>query len=381
MKQILYILALVFLFFLGCKNEPAPENDPTPTPLPQLDSVVEVTTPDPYFLKKYVGKIDQYEVEAVLVNWGDGFISGRYWYKSKNKPIELSGELKPDDNSYEIAEFSNGKEGAKFLGNLTSTDTLNGDWHSADGKRNLPFTLIYSPPADEVARWKGNWHLNQVWDNGYLLIGNVSKDSFDFALSVVRGSHVGTLEGRVSHQGSKAIFKQKTYEDEPCELRFECFNDYILVEQPSSNLACGFGARAYAAGRFERKNLIRKTTLTVGTGDDDAFVSQTTHDEFRRLVGDKNYELFAFNMEVKERSTNEKGQTVVKGAVPGLFTTNEAIIIYDDSDKIWAATLDFKEGSDEPFLHIFTNDPSSKGKIPADIESWREGFKGYKVVW
>ena len=86
-------------------------------------------------------------------------------------------------------------------------------------------------------------------------------------------------------------------------------------------------------------------------------------------------------MEVKERTTNPKGQTVVTGAVPGLFTTNEAIIIYDASNKIWAATLDFKEGSDDPFVHFFTNDASSKGKIHPDIESWREGFKSYKMVW
>lgn len=381
MKHTIYLLTFGILLLQACKNDPLPPTETVPAELPALDSVVEVKTPDPYFLKKYAGKIDQFEVEMVLVNWGDGFISGRYWYTSKNKPIELSGELKTDDKTYEIVEFSNGKEGAKFMGKMATIDTLSGSWRSADGKRNLPFNLIYSPPADEVALWKGNWHLNQVWDNGYLLIGNVTKDSFDFALSVVRGSHVGTLEGRASHQGSKAIFKQNTYEDEPCELRFECFDDYILIDQPSSNMACGFGARAYAAGRFERKNLVRKTTLTVGMGDSDAFRSQATHDEFRRLVGDKNYELFAFNMEVKEHSTNALGQTIVKGAVPGLFTTNEAILIYDKNNKIWAATLDFKEGSEDPFVHIFTNDPSSKGKIPADIDSWREGFKGYKIVW
>ncbi len=381
MRQTIFFFVLSCLWLIACKNDPPVATEPMPAELPQLDSVVEITTPDPYFLKKYSGQIDKYAVEMVLVNWGDGFLSGRYWYTSKNKPIELSGELKSEDNSYEIVEFSNGKEGAKFVGSLANIDTLTGTWTSKDGKRNFPFSLIYSSPAESVSGWKGNWHLNQVWDNGYLLIGNVTKDSFDFALSVVRSSHVGTLEGHASHQGSKALFKQKTYEDKPCELRFERFDDYILVEQPSSNLACGFGARAYAAGRFEQKKYLHKSTLTVGTSDGDTFFTQDTHDEFRRLVGDQNYELFAFNMEVKERSTNPKGQTVVQGAVPGLFTTNEAIIIYDASNKIWAATLDFKEGTDEPFVHVFTNDPSSKGKIHSDIESWREGFKAYKIVF
>lgn len=379
-KHFLYLLVFGMLWLAGCKNDPPPPIEPAP--LPPLDSIEVVTTPDPYFLKKYVGTIDgKLNVEMVLINWGDGFLSGRYWYTSKNKPIELSGELKPNDNSFEIVEFVNGKEGAKFIGGFHSPDSLSGSWASKDGNRTLPFSLGHLPSATDEANWTGNWHLNQVWDSGWLMIGNVTLDSFDFALTVVRGSHVGTLEGRAARKGSKAIFKQKTFEDEPCDLSFRQMGDHVLIEQVSSNLACGFGARAHAAGRFEKNKLIRKTMLTVGTEDDDVFLSQATHDEFRRLVGDKQYELFAFNMQVKERTTNQQGQTVITGAVPGLFTTNEAVIIYDASNKIWAATLDFKEGNDEPFLHHFTNDPASKNKLHPDIEAWRERFKTYKVVF
>lgn len=382
MKRILYLLAAATIWLAGCKNDTPPPPEPAPEPLPSLDTLEEITTPDPYFLKKYQGKIDgKLDIEMVLVNWGDGFISGRYWYTAKGyKPIELSGELLDSlNNSFNIVEFMDGKEGAKFTGNLTNPDSLTGIWTSKDGKRKLPFSVIFSPAANDEANWTGNWHLNQVWDSGYIMVGNVTKDSFDFALTVVRGSHVGTLEGRAAKQGSKAIFKQKTFENEPCEIRFESFGDHILVEQPSSSLSCGFGARAYASGRFERKKFIHKTTLPVGTGTDDVFFTQETHDAFRRLVGDKMYEVFAFNMEVKERKSNAQGQTVVTGAVPGLYTTNEAIIIYDATNKIWAATLEFKEGSDAPFVHCFSSDPASNQKLHPDIEIWREGFKEYKV--
>ncbi len=380
MKRILCLLAFATLWLAGCQNDPPPPA--LPEPLPPLDSVEVITTPDPYFLKKYNGTIDgKLNIEMVLVNWGDGFLSGRFWYTDKGKAIELSGELKPEDNSFDIAEFKDGKVGAKFTGTLSNHDTLSGTWASSDGKRNLPFILFYSPSTTDEANWTGNWHLNQVWDGGWLMVGNVSLDSFDFALSVVRGSHVGTLEGRAARKADKAIFKQKTYEDQPCELHFECFADHIQVEQPSSNLACGFGARAHADGRFEKAKIIRKSELTIGEGDDDVFPNQTIHDEFRRLVGDKMYELFAFNMQVKERTTNQRGEKVISGAVPGLFTTNEAIIIYNQSNIIWAATLDFKDGSDEPFLHHFTNDAAAKKKLHPDIEAWRERFKTYKVVF
>ncbi len=377
MKRTICLLALASLWLAGCKNDPPQPIEPPP--LPPLDSVEVVNTPDPYFLKKYKGNIDgKYDIEMVLVNWGDGFLSGRYWYATKNKPLELSGELK-EDKSYEIAEFMDGKVGAKFMGDLKNTDTLTGNWASADGKRNRPFTLVSSPSANDEGKWTGNWHLNQVWDGGWLMIGNVTADAFDFALSVVRGSHVGTLDGKAQRTGDKAIFKQKTYEEKPCELHFTNMGDHVLIDQVSDNLACGFGARAHAAGRFEKVKLIRKSLLSVGNREDDVFPSQALHDDFRRLVGDAMYETFAFNMQVKERSTNKLGQTVVTGAVPGLFTTNEAIIIFDQQGKIWATTLDFKEGSEEPYLHSFTNDAASKGKLHPDVEAWRERFKPYRV--
>ncbi|MBK8564942.1 MAG: hypothetical protein IPN76_16800 [Saprospiraceae bacterium] len=207
----------------------------------------------------------------------------------------------------------------------------------------------------------------------------MTADAFDFALSVVRGSHIGTLEGKAQRTGDKAIFKQKTYEEKPCELHFTNMGDHVLIDQVSDNLACGFGARAHAAGRFEKKKLIRKALLTVGSDAQDVFTNQALHDEFRRLVGDSMYETFAFNMQIRERATNKLGQTVITGAVPGLFTTNEAIIIFDQQGKIWATTLDFKEGSEAPHLHNFTNDAASKERLHPDVEAWRERFKSYKV--
>ncbi|MCC6723682.1 MAG: hypothetical protein IT258_04180 [Saprospiraceae bacterium] len=382
MKRILCLLAFAYFWLAGCQNDP-PAPPAEPAPLPPLDSVEVVETPDPYYLKKYVGKLgDKLDVELVLVNWGDGFISGRYQYTGLKKPIELSGDFKlGDGRSVAISEFENGKEGAKMTGVINAQDSLKLTWKSKDGKQILPLNAVYAPTETDSIGWTGNWHLNQVWDGGWLMVGNVTEDAFDFALSVVRGSHVGTLEGQAKRKGNEAIYKQVTYEEKPCELHFKNMGDHVLIDQASDNLACGFGARAHASGRFDKKKLIRKSVLAVGNGTDDVFPTQALHDEFRRLVGDKNYELFAFNMQVKERTTNKMGQTVVTGAVPGLFTTNEAIIIYDQSGKIWATTLDFKEGSDEPHLHNFTTVAGEKQKLHPDIETWRERFKNYKIVF
>jgi hypothetical protein len=80
MKHIMYLFAILLVGLTGCKNDTPPPPEPAPEPLPSLDTLEEITTPDPYFLKKYQGKIDgKLDIEMVLVNWGDGFISGRYW--------------------------------------------------------------------------------------------------------------------------------------------------------------------------------------------------------------------------------------------------------------------------------------------------------------
>lgn len=344
------------------------------------DSLGVESDPDNYFIKKYTGVINgNLAIEAILINWGDGYLSGRYWRQGKKDFFELSGELR-NDGGYEISEYLNDKETGMFSGNLSNYDTLAGAWSNAEETKRFPFELYASPPSVEQDNWSGNWHLNGVWDGGRLLIGNVTKDAFDFALVVVRGSHNGAIDGQAAIQGDRAIFNKADFMDEPCVLKFTNRDSFIQVDQSSSNFACGFGARAYADGQYERRKRHIAPTLKVGSGDDDVFPTQALHDEFKELAGDAFYELFAFNMELVQSTTDKSGRTVVTGYVQGLFNSNEAIIIFDRQNHIWAATLDYDETDSENFVRYFTNDPDSKRKMPADIENWREGFKTLRVI-
>ncbi len=376
------LFSILFLGLVSCNSDPPsniPEEIAPPAVLP--DSVELEEAPQTYFIKKYEGTLNNsIPVEMVLINWGDGFLSGRYWYKDKGKPIELSGEL-IDDASFQIVEFSNNRETGVFAGSLANPSQLNGVWSNPAKSKNFNFELHEVPPPAEAAAWAGNWHLNEVWDNGTLMIGNVSKDSFDFALTIVRSSHTGTIEGRAAITGEKARFSRKEYEEKPCVLLFQLKEDLIELEQPSSNFACGFGARAYAGGKYERLNLIKKARLQVGTGEDDVFPSQILHDTFKALVGEEKYELFAFNMQVKEVEKQSQGLTIVTGAIPGLFRTNEAVIVFNKTGTIWAATLDMDQTTNELLVRYFTNDPASKQKLPPAIQSWQEGFKDYRVIY
>ena len=383
MKKTPWLLSLPLLLGLAsCNSDPAPAITVTPPPPSELPDSIELEeAPQAYFLKKYEGTLNgAIRIEMVLVNWGDGFLSGRYWYKDKGKPIELTGEL-TDDTNFQIVEFSKNKETGAFAGTLADPSWLTGVWTNPSKTKNFTFDLSETPPPANVAAWAGNWHLNEIWDNGTLMIGNLSQDSFDFALTIVRSSHTGSIEGRAAISGNKARFNRKEFEDQPCVLVFELKDDLIEIEQPSTNFDCGFGARAYASGNYDRKNLIKKATLGVGTGEDAVFPSQVLHDTFKSLAGDEMYELFAFNMQEKEIEKKANGLTVVTGAIPGLFRTNDAVIVFDKKGVIWAATLDVDETTNESLVRYFTNDAASKRKLPPEIQSWREGFKDYRLIY
>lgn len=377
--------ALLFNCFACRQDRPAPKPAVTTIDsLPPLDSVMLAKEPDPFFLKKYVGKVGNTpNAELMLINWGDGFLSGRYSTGAGKLASELSGELR-QDSSFELFELVRGKENAVFKGKMGDPTSLEGSWQAKNKKTPLPVSLqeVVPTPSTDPTGWSGNWHLNQVWDNGFLMIGNVDQDSFDFALSVSRGSHIGTIEGRAALEGRMAVFNKADYDVEPCVLKFWHEGGAVRVEQPSTTLSCGFGARAHAGGRYERQNLVRLTKLKVGNGEGAVFDTKAAHDTFRKLVGDETYEKFALNMQQVEHSRTNDGKVVVSGTVPGFLGSHEAVIMYSPQGKIWAATLDFLDENDiDPVIRYFTNDPAAKQKLPNELAAWKEGFKDYRVVF
>lgn len=379
MRFAFWLMIPGLLNMTACKNDPSPSQPPTEL---VADTTDVPGIPDPYYLKKYGGNIDgKNQIEMVLINWGDGYISGRYWYAGKNTPLELSGELN-EDNSYVVYESIKGKETGFFSGILSDPAHLTGSWSNPSKTRNLSFEVYEMLPEDDETGWNGNWHLNAVWDSGKLMIGNVTRDSFDFAVSILRGTHTGTLEGRAALKEKQALYNQKVFEEEPCKLTFIHQGHLIQVEQASSNFACGFGARASAAGKYERRVRKEKATLLVGTGEGAVFPTQALHDDFKKMVSDKNYEIFAFNMqEVQQTKDPKTGRIIVTGFIPGLFGTNEAIIIFDQQGKMWAAAIDYEEISTETFVRYFTNDPAAVRQLPTGIEDWREGFRNLRVAF
>ena len=235
--------------------------------------------------------------------------------------------------------------------------------------------------------WTGAWFMNGIWDGGTLIIGNESEESFEFALSFTRSGHVGILDGVAKKENEhSASYDHIVFndEEEACKLNFKFHKEYIDLEQLSSNMACGFGFRAFAGGKYENDYKDLKATLSH-SGEDSVFTNKPEHDAFLQLVGQDFYDLFAFNMqgfgEYEKDIKDQFNARAIAGAAVGFYGSNEAIIMYDKKQNFWAATIEWDEMADDPNIHYFTNNEQYKSSLPFTIQNWKDSFSDYGVKY
>lgn len=329
------------------------------------------------FVRKFHGTVEgKYPIIVLLTSWGDNRLTGSYYYERIGKAIELHGSF-TGEGRFKLREFIDGRQSGIFTGEFFSADSVGGVWFdSHGGGRKLSFGLR-SLENETPAPWTGTWYLNDPWDEGRLIIGNESNDSMDFALKVVRGNHLGQIEGRASLNGREAIFNGSLFGEEPCGFKFILGDRYVEVIQQTGSLNCGFGVRAYADGRFEAELRKVKPELSHGSGEEKVFRTNDQLDAFRRVVGEKWYDIFAFNMQgtinVAPMDGDPPGCRVVEGAVAGLFATNQAILMHDDRGRFWGLTTNFEE-DDQQIVQYVTNAEEWKRKMPPSLKSWYDQF-------
>ena len=71
---------------------------------------------------------------------------------------------------------------------------------------------------------------------------------------------------------------------------------------------------------------------------------------------------------------------VFVGSVAGLGTINEAIIMRNEKNIFWTATIIYDELKDDFIVKYHSNDGDFKSKLPFTIEEWRSRFEEFKVV-
>jgi hypothetical protein len=80
-----------------------------------------------------------------------------------------------------------------------------------------------------------------------------------------------------------------------------------------------------------------------------------------------------------EKDEDGIGATVKSGAIRGLFSINEAIVMIGPDNKIWAAALQAKEPANE--ITYITNVPGAETTLPKTLDAWVKRFEGRTVVY
>jgi hypothetical protein len=309
-----------------------------------------------------------------------GKISGSYFYEKDKTPISLKGTvdknftLDINSGNFEIQEFdAQGKVTGTFRVERTSILNLEGDWTKPGSDKKLPFALQVDPVYHQgkSSGWAGEWNYTKStqFASNSITIGNEQPGSFDFTMGGGSGAHTCQLEGTAQISGTKASW---TDSETGCKVTITLKAGKLALKTTEQcNGFCGIGAQFYN-GEYRHGPVKEMDLVELGV------LKKAQQKELQRLSG-KDYDLFvnSFQLTSEEEDLDGIGIKGTSGAVRGLFTYMEAIVLYRPDGKMWAAVIDTHDDT----VKYFTNDPAYAGKLLKTIDKWRERFADKKVLF
>ncbi|MBD3921823.1 hypothetical protein H8B09_23890 [Paenibacillus sp. PR3] len=332
----------------------------------------------------------KYPIEMKLTLDGSN-VGGTYMYTKYKQDLKLQGTVDQaastrDKISVSMDEFDqNGELTGHFVGALIYNTashspallSFSGDWSNADGTNTIPFevTPVGSSTSSATntvvsdADWLGEWELKDSTQfvNQGLEIQEVTPQSISFNLDSFDGGHTGGIMDKAvrSKDGKSAVFT-----GDGLSLTFTLQGDRLVInsEGDPTNYA---GAGVSFGGEFVRHSETQELDLQqLGV-----LPSKEVDDQFRAVVGD-DYDLFTQSFQLFDSQSDKlTDTTVVTGGVRGLFTIMEAVIMYDQNGRFYAAVIDGDK------VNYYTTERSSYNKLPDAIEQWRSRFKDKDVVY
>ena len=378
------MLLIIPLLFLACENEnnafvPVAKNESQNIVGP---SGIADSSELKYFIKRYIGHVGDLEIFMLMANWGNGYLHGRHDYTKYGVPLDFNGKLK-SNGQFILTETRNDLENAWFEGKFDGT-TISGTWWNVDRSVSKPFELQEYRSTIDALGWTGVWHLNDVWHLGKLIIGDATDKQFDFILSINSNNNKGEIYGTADILSeNRAVFDMRIIPDLPekCKLVFIRSDDFVKVEQHCFPFLCGFERIAYADGKYYDIFHEKKAELSYGDPKDAVFKSKDQLDAFIDLVGQKNYDSFAYTMQtIKVEAVpipEQRTARVHEGALKGLQGRREAIIMQDSIGNIWAALVTAEEKKRK--MKYFTNVESMHNRIPAYFKEWKTRFSNLEI--
>jgi hypothetical protein len=220
----------------------------------------------------------------------------------------------------------------------------------------------------------GTWE-RQLWQNeATLAIKSIKKDSLEFTLSAGSGGNTGEMKGVALASNNVASFSSLDAFDS-CLIEFTLIGDSIIrINQKIGNCSAGMGV--FYSGEYKNSKLLPAASREENLFNLGIFINENQDSIFRSLVGDS-YSLFvnSTQMTSEDDDLDSLHATVHSSGVRGLFTIMENIVMIDSSNNIWAAVIDDNK------VYYFTNSQEYKNRLPKTIDSWRQNFKSYEMVY
>ncbi len=378
--SLVFLLCLTSLIACQSPSQPTISTDETPAPITITQRSKVVTLSD-YFIKAYEGSVAGLgKWELLLYNDTAGNLLGHYKHSKVGGQVKLKGEINLDESFVLRAENAEGKEVGKLMGSISDPAHLTGIWKMAKDTKEHPFDFQERTTTDAAA-WTGAWHYNNIWDDGMLVIGNVTKNGFDFFINFNRGGEKGELLAHANLQGQEASFVvDGAGKEKACELIFKKHPNHVSLEQKQS---CSFGVQAKVSGQYEAQAKKPKATLSFGQKGA-IFQTKEIHDTFKALVGEQYYQQIAYDFQHWNTQALLPGDPVnavaVVGNVVGREKLDASILLYTPEGKIWIASLADDGTNATRLLRYFTTEPKQKNDVPPSIKKWAVRFGPHALI-
>jgi hypothetical protein len=235
---------------------------------------------------KLTGTISKYKISMELVASTaskDYNVRGRYNYDGKTQSLDLKGNMFGGSAIY-LTESFGGKETGEFY-----LEQMDGHWSGSwlgNGKRLACDLYIKEGSSSELEAYdlselnancsgsitgsyaSENYYINDFhysedtpeleigFGGGYVTVKEISRTKIEFSLQQTCGPnyHLAYASGEAALVSpGKYLYETTEYQDdEPCKLTLIFKDKSLSVSQGGSDLACGFGASAYAEGGFDK---------------------------------------------------------------------------------------------------------------------------------
>lgn len=93
------------------------------------------------FYKHYEGKVGGYAITMDLTA-SDSSLTGSYYYNSTGLPLQLEGNMKPENKFKLVVRNEEGTIVETFSGAFANSDSLKGEWHDERKNKTLKFYLV-----------------------------------------------------------------------------------------------------------------------------------------------------------------------------------------------------------------------------------------------